>query len=201
MKPIVPRELDKETLERLYIQEKMSLRSIANLYGRSYLFVHYRKQKYGIPTRPFPKRKEISQETLFKLIVKEGKSLEKAAKQLSCSPITVRKRCDEYGIKTKSECLPKIPKAKLQKLFVKEGKSTREVAKELGCSYEIIRKKFKHYGIPKRNAGTKKIKIDETTLWKLYVQQGKSFSEIAKVFDCSVGPICRKIKHMELVKE
>ena len=113
----------------------------------------------------------------------------------------VRKKCKEYEIHLKGQKAREIPKTLLEKLYLEEGKSIREVSEELRCSYETIRKKLKHYGIPKRNAGTKKIEIDETTLWRLYVKEEKSVSEIAKIFDCSVGPIYRQIKRMGLEKE
>ena len=113
----------------------------------------------------------------------------------------IRKKCQEYGIHLKGQRARAIPKTLLEKLYIEEGKSIREVAEELRCSYETIRKKLKHYDIPKRNAGTKKIEIDETALWKLYLKEEKSVPEIAKVFDCSVGPIYQKIKRMGLKKE
>lgn len=195
------KELDKKTFTQLYINEGMSLRKIAEMYGRSYMFAHHRKTKYGIPNRPWSRRKVISKQDLQRLCIEERFSAEMAAKQLLCSPAMIRKKCKEYGVHLKGQKVREIPKILLEKLYIEEGKSIREVAEELRCSYETIRKKFKHYGIPKRNAGTKKIEIDETTLWKLYVQEGKSVSEIANVFDCSVGPIYRKIKRMGLEKE
>ena len=193
-------ELDKNTFTRLYINEGMSLRKIAKMYGRSYMFAHHRKAKYGIPTRPWSTKKGISKQILQRLCVTECMSTELVAKQLSCSPATVRKKCKEYGIHLKRQRVRGISKTLLEKLYVKEGKSTREVAKELGCSYETIRKKFKQFGIHARNSGTKKIKIDETTLRRLYMKEGRGVSEIAKMFCCSAGTIYQKIKNMELEK-
>lgn len=195
MEPIVPKELDKETLERLYLQERMSLRSIAKLCGRSYLFVHYWKEKYGIPTiKPFYKKKEISRKTLFKLIVKEGKSLEKVAKQLSWAAITVRKRCDDYGIIPRHERLKEITRAEIQKLYVAEGKSMREVAKELGCSCETVRNRCKQFGISVRSSRGRKIDIPKSSLQRLYLKEGKTLSYIAKEFGCSIGTISMRLK-------
>ena len=192
-------ELDKNTFTRLYIKRGMSLRKIAKMYGRSYMFAYLRKEKYGILTRPT--KKGISKQILQMLCIEQGLPTEKVAKQLSCSPATVHRKCQEYGIHLKRQRVRRISKTLLEKLYMEEGRSIREVADELSCSYETIRKQFNHYGIPKRNAGTKKIDIDETILWNLYVKEGKSVPEIAKVFNCSVGPIYRKIKRMDLGKE
>ena len=40
------KELDKQTLTRLYLEEKFSLRAIAKMYGRSYFCMRYRRKHY-----------------------------------------------------------------------------------------------------------------------------------------------------------
>ena len=55
-------DLNKTTFEQLYILEGMSLRKIANMYGRSYMYAHHRKTKYGIPNRSWSNRKKISKQ-------------------------------------------------------------------------------------------------------------------------------------------
>lgn len=199
MEPIVHGELDKETLERLYVQERMSLRSIAKLYGHSYPYVRYRKEKYGIPTRiPIYQKKDISRKTLFKLIVEEGKSFEKTAKQLSCSAVTVSKRCDEYGIQPKHERLKEITKADLQKFYDAEGKSMRAVAKELGCSFETVRNRCKQFGIRVRSPRRNKIEIPKSSLRRLYLKEGKNLSYIAKKFRCSISTISKRLTEYKM---
>lgn len=193
-------ELDKNTFTRLYINEGMSLRKIAKMYGRSYMFAYHRKAKFGIPTQSWSTKKCISKQILKRLCVHEGMSTEQIAKQLSCSPSTVRKKYKEYGIHPKRQRVGGISKTLLEKLYVKEGKSTREVAKKLGCSYETIRKRCRQFGILARDTGTKKIEIDKTTLGRLYVKQEMSVSEIAQMFDCSFSVIYRKIIRMGLKK-
>ena len=90
-------ELDKKTLARLYVEEKLSLRTIAKMYDRSYIYVQYRIHKYGIKTSSGRKR-WISKSMLQNLYVEEGKSSNEIAEILSCSYTTVLKRCKEYGI-------------------------------------------------------------------------------------------------------
>jgi hypothetical protein len=51
MEPISARELDQETLSRLYVKEKLSLRAIAKIYNVSYFCVQYRCKQFGIKTR------------------------------------------------------------------------------------------------------------------------------------------------------
>ncbi len=197
------KELDKEALTRLYIKEKRSLRAIGKMYGISDSTVRYRSIKYGIKMRHNTglKKIDLNKSVLKKLCVKEGRSSKEVAEMLSCSPATVLKRCKEYGIPLRINRTEGLSKALLQKLYVKEGKTLREIAKIQGCSFEPVRKRCKQFGIPLRNPGTKKVKLDKSTLRRLYVKEGKSTPEIAKAFNCGVSTVSKKVKQFGLKKE
>lgn len=194
--------LDRATLKRLYIREKRSLHEIARMFDCSYFCVHYRSLKYGIPLRPKTWRRKIhiDKSVLQRLCVQEGLSSKKIAALLPCSHATVLKRCKEYGIPLKGQRVEGITKAQLTKLYLKEGKTIREIAQEIGCSGELIRRRCKQFDIPLRNPGTKKIDIDEFTLRRLYLKEGKSMASIAQLFACSVSSVYQRIKHLELKK-
>ncbi len=195
-------ELDKEALTRLYIKEKRSLRAIGKMYGLVNSTVRYRSIKYGIKLRPQPgsRRIDLNKSVLIKLCVKEGRPSKEIAEMLSCSPLTVLKRCKEYGIPLRIKRTEGLSKALLQKLYVKEGKTIREIAKIQGCSFEPVRKRCKQFGIPLRKPGSKKVKLDESTLRRLYVKEGKSMAEIAKAFNCVVSTVSKKVKQFGLKK-
>ncbi len=197
------KELDKETLTRLYIKEKRSLRAIAKMYGLSPTTVRYRSIKYGIKLRENIglKRVALKKSVLKKLYVKEGRSSKEVAEMLSCSPATVLKRCKEYNIPLKCQKVEGLSKALLQKMYVKEGKTLREIAKIQGCSFEPVRRRCKQFGIPLRNPGSKKVKLDKSTLRRLYVKEGKSMAEIAKAFNCVGSTVSQKVKQFGLNKE
>ena len=89
----------------------------------------------------------------------------------------------------------------LQKLYIGEGKTIRGVAKMLGCSFETIRLKCKNFGIPLRNPGSERLEIDELTFKRLYIKEGKSRYEIAKIFSCSASTIFQYIKRFGLNNE
>jgi DNA-binding CsgD family transcriptional regulator len=196
------KELDRETLTRLYIKEKRSLRAIAKMYGLAPSTVRYRSIKYGIKLRPQPgsRRINLNKSVLKKLCVKEGRSSKEVAEMLSCSPLTVLARCKEYGIPLRIKRTEGLSKALLQKMYVKEGKTLREIAKIQGCSFEPVRKRCKQFGIPLRKPGSKKVKIDESTLRRLYVKEGKSMAEIAKAFNCVASTVSKKVKQFGLKK-
>jgi transposase len=199
----MPEELNKETLTRLYVKEKRSLRDIAKLFGRSYTFAHHKSMKYAIKLRPktWSKRLDLNKSVLKRLCVKEGKSSKEVAEILSCSYGTVLKRCKEYGIPLRGQRIEGLTKTLLRKLYVKEGKTTREIGKFLGCSFDTVRTGCKKFGIPLRNPGSKKVKIDELTLRRLYIKEDKSMTEIAKIFDCSVSTIYQRVKRFGLKKK
>ena len=196
------RELDKATLQRLYLKEKKSVRDIAKISRCSPTKVRYRCIKYGIKLRvsTWNRRINLKKSDLVKLYVKEGKSPKEVAEILSCSSMTVIKRCKEYGIPLRSQKIEGITKPLLHKLYIKEGKTTREIAKKLGCSSNLVRISCHEFGIPLRNPGPKKIQINELVLKKLFVKEGKSIAEIAKTFSCSYGIILHRIKRLGLKK-
>ena len=133
--------------------------------------------------------------------MKEGKSLNEIAEIMSCSYATVIKRFKEYGIPLRTGKIQRITKEILQKLYLREGKTIREIAKILGCSFETIRRKCKNFGIPLRNPGSEKLEIDEVTFQRLYVKEGKSRDEIAKIFGCSASTIFQCVKRFGLNNE
>lgn len=194
--------LDRDTLKRLYLNEKRSLHEIARMFDCSYFCVHYRSIKYGIRLRPKTWRRKIhlDKTELKRLCVNEGQSSKKVAEIMSCSHATVLKRCKEYGIPLKGQRVEGITKAQLKKMYVTEGKTIREIAKVIGCSGELIRRRCKEFGIPLRNPGTKKLEIDAFTLRRLYLKEGMSMTAIAQGFGCSVSSIYQRIMHLGLKK-
>ena len=201
MEPVRARELDKETLSRLYLKEKWSLRAIAKMYDVSYFCVQYRCKQYGIRTRPkTSKRIHIDKAILQRLCSKEGKSSKEIAELLSCSFVTVRERCKEYGIPLRGQQLKRITKHQLQQLYVSERKSTRAVAKVLGCSSETVRSRCKQFGIPLRKPARDGLKIDRETLKRLYLIEDRNMTQIAAICRCSVATISNRLKKLGLTK-
>jgi transposase len=192
--------LNKETLKKLYEKENRSLRDIAKTLGLSYCSVRYRSRKYGLKLRP-KKRIDLNKSVFIRLYVKEGKSPKEVAEILSCSYITVLKRCKEYGMLLGGQRIEGLSKILLQKLYVKEGKTTREIAKILGCSFETVRVRCKEFGIPLRALGSKILEINELVLGRLYVKEDKSLPEIAKILDCSVSTIYKRVNQFGLKKQ
>ncbi|KPJ56039.1 MAG: hypothetical protein AMJ42_05835 [Deltaproteobacteria bacterium DG_8] len=193
--------LNKETLKRLYIKEQKTTIEIAKMFGCSPFAILYRCKRNRIKLRPRGWRiKELDKSVLRRLYVKEGKSSKIIAEMFSCSPDTVLNRFREYGIPLRDRSIKRLTKALLQRLYVKEGKTVREIAKIVGSSREVVRRKCKQFGIPLRNPGSKKIEIDKSALRRLYVKEGKSIKKIAKIFNCSISPISKRVMLFGLKK-
>jgi transposase len=192
--------LNIEVLNRLYVTEKKSTHTIAKMFGCSASAVNYRCRRYGIKLRPNGGGFEwLDKEVLKRLYVKEGKSVNKIAKMLSCSYGTVFKRCEEYRIPLRGKKKIKgLTKALLQKLYVEEGKTLCGIAKIMGCSDEAVRYGCKKFGIPLRNPGIRKVEIDESVLYRLYINEGKTMAAIAEIFNCGINTISRKAKQFGL---
>ena len=159
-------------------------------------------REYGIKLRPGGTIiKFLNKSVLKRLYIVECKSIKEIAEMFSCSYATIRHRCNEYGIKLRGRKKIKgINKALLKKLYIEKGKTTREIAQIIGCSYEGIRRSCKQLGIPLRNPGSKKLEIDESTLRRLYIKEGKNLTKIAEIFDCAVGTISKKVKRFGLIR-
>jgi DNA-binding CsgD family transcriptional regulator len=198
--------LNKETLERLYIKEGKSTNTIAKMFGCASMTVWTRCKKYGIKTKTRVKAKargkrtmEIKKSVLQRLYVREGKSIDKIARMFSRHPYTVRMKCEQYGIEIKDHRIVEgLTESLLQKWYVKEGKSTREIGKIIGCSREPVRLKCKQFGIPLRPFAKKTVEIDKPTLHRLYIEEEKTVTEVASIFNCSTPTILRKARQYDI---
>jgi DNA-binding CsgD family transcriptional regulator len=188
--------LDKRTLYRLYIKEQKSTPVIARMYECTHRTVIMRCREHGIKLRPRGKKIEgLNKSVLQRLHMRDDKSVGEIAERFSCHPETVRRKCKQYDIAVKSSRKIKgLSKALLEQLYINEGKTTREIGRILGCSYDVVRKRCREYGIPLRPTGSKRVDIDKSTLSRLHIQEGKTFTEIAKIFNCVVCTVSCKAK-------
>jgi hypothetical protein len=116
--------LFKETLKKLYIKEKKTVREIAEMHDCPDALVRYRLRKCGIRKIPIlPRRIVLKKSLLQEFYIKDGKSTREIAKSLACSPETVRQRCKEHEIEVRPQGGRTIglDKPILQRLYVKEA--------------------------------------------------------------------------------
>ena len=104
-------KLTKEYLEKLYVQEQLSLNQIGTKVGCRNTNVLYWLRKFGIKRRPaYRKKIEIPKQVLEELYWKRNLSTTEIAKKFGIkNDRTIRKKLEKYGIlrKTVSQALTK----------------------------------------------------------------------------------------------
>ena len=200
------KKLDKELLTRLYVQERKSIFDIAKMYSWPFDAVKDSCIKCGIKLRGRTGYKKINIEksVLQKLYLKEKRTLRDIADFFSCSPITVTKRCKEYNIPLRrSNCknIEDLTPALLKLWYVQQGKSTREIASLIGCSRVPVEQRCREFGIPLRDPRLPRIVIRDETLRRLYLTEGRSVVEIAKIVGCCYRTIYNRVKKRGLDDE
>ena len=93
--------IDREMLERLYVEERLSTMKIASLLGINQNLVYNNLIFYGIPLRPLENyaTSELTPELLKRLYIDQNLTAQQIGDQLGFSVKTVRKRLNKFGIK------------------------------------------------------------------------------------------------------
>jgi transposase len=78
-----------------------------------------------------------------------------------------------------------LKRESLERLYIIEQKSTPEIAKIYGCSPRTIQDRCRKYGIKLSPRGRTNKWLNKSFLQKLYVKEGKTIREIAKILSCS----------------
>jgi len=81
----------------------------------------------------------------------------------------------------------------LRSLYCDEHLTQRQIGGSYGVSHTSIRKLMKKYKIESRKGGTQKIYVDQGKIEQLY-NSGLSEAKIARVCDCKLGVIQRRMK-------
>ncbi len=194
-------DLTREKLDRMYTKEQKSIHKIARILGCSTSSVIYRCRKFDVKIRPRMKEiKGLTKAKLQRLYVKEGKSISKIAEIFSCSHSIIESRCKTFGIKLRSpKRIKGLNRSTLYRMYVTEGKTVRAIAKIMDCSREPVRLKCKQFDVPLRPPGNRVLEeIDKAALRRMYIQEGKTITEIAKIFGCVVSTISQRVKRFGL---
>lgn len=158
--------LTKEVLEELYIQQKLSMREIAEQLNVKKSAVHTYLWKYSINRNDDPRRKNIDKDTLYRLYVLEKKSKEEIQIILNCCKQTLDKSLKLYGIKTPYDnytsndlcemynsgkslsqisSLTDIPKSRIRNILLETGMTLRD--KSSCQNVNILYDKFPEFDI------------------------------------------------------
>lgn len=218
-------DIDKETLEKLYIIEDLSLEEIGERFGVSRKTISRRLKHYKIPERPQKTRKIIiEKEILEKLYIHEQLNPSEIGKRLEIGRETVTRLLKGYSIPlrnskegtkiAKEKKALKIPKEELEQKYLQENLPIPKIAEEYGVSPSWMYTYFKKYNIkirtyneavslvhkernPNINKVTKEVLVN-------MVEQGLTMAEIArelKVSDIVIADRVHQFKLREYVEK
>lgn len=197
--------ISKEELEKLYIQDGMTMKEIGKLYGITDSTVLYKMRRYNIPSRSKSEshRSLIPKKELERLYITENKTIREIVDFFGFSKDTIISRMREYGIQSRIGSPPKInvtTKEKLEKLYIIEKKTTVEIGKMFGVSSGIVCLRLKEYGIPMRPRNEHQIInfASKEELEMLYIDEGKSMVEISEMFGVDSATVWCKLHQYEI---
>jgi transposase-like protein len=188
---------DVGTLRRLYVEDGLSVASIAARLGVAAQTVHNWLVAAGVPRRPSPAtlRLDINDGEIVRLYTKKGQTAAEIAQQLGCSASLVYGRLARRGVDRR----PQAPRGRarptaqeLSYLYRDCGLSLRDLAGRYGVSTRSVRGWLVAAGIDRRDGGAGRAECDGDELVALY-GDGWSVPAIADLMGCSSSTIYRRL--------
>jgi DNA-binding Lrp family transcriptional regulator len=186
----IPRKL----LKRLYYDEGLSQRQIAERLGCSDGTISHRMREYGLKALlRRSKRVDVPRQILKRLYYDEGLSVPQVAQHLNCSEVTIRRRMRDYGMKGRNPGEYRrldMPQELLERLYHDERLTQEEIAKRLGCDPTTIWRRMVEYGMTEPQL---EHDIPQELLERLYHDKELTQAEIAERLGCSVTTVCKRM--------
>ena len=171
---------DDAELRRLYIEEKLTMPKIAQIFGVSRQRVHQRFQKAGIERHP---NLSLDRTTLVKLYVQQELKPEHVAESLGVNASLVRSELIRHEIPLRPRNLHRFERDILYKLYVTDGLLMREIGERVGCSQSTISIEIIRHGIKERHRpnARRTQPFTRDQLHSLYIDQRLSARQIAEL--------------------
>jgi transposase len=200
---------DLETLlNRLYVQERVLVKSIAEKLNVSHGTIRNWLNYFNIKIRSFSEAKlpkEFVKPTKKELEYwRARESTTNIAKRLNVSTTFVCGLFDEYNIQRKTISESKLPPGcvkptpdTLELLYAQEKLSTTRIAKKFGVTPKTICNWLDDADIQRRKRTERRgaIKPTKEQLYAWYVMEGKNTREIAELAGTVDGTVSRWLKH------
>jgi len=202
----------KEELERMYVNEKMSIIKIGEKLGVSRAGVHnwLRENEIGIRDRPEAKLPngvtKPTKEELEKLYYEDGLGMAKIGIRFGVSHFIVRGWLNDYDIEIREarklpEGFVKPTRDELERMYVDEKMGTYKIAERLGANATSVFKWLRENGIetrepPRLPEGFVKPTRDE--LERFYVNERISVEKISKKLGVSHFTVCNWLREYDI---
>lgn len=211
--------IDKESLEKLYTTENLSLKEIGERFGVSHNTISRRLKQYEIPERPKKTRKIlVEKEVLEKLYIHDQLNPSEVGERLGIDRGTVTRLLKGYNIPlrnskegtkiAKEKKALKIPKEELEQKYFQENLPIPKIAEEYGVSPSWMYTYFKKNDIKirtyneavsmvhkERNPNINKVTKD---VLEIMLQQGSTMAEIARELKVSEIVIADRVNQFGL---
>lgn len=167
-RPLVGTELtiDDQTLEQLYVVERIGSDELAERFGVATWAVRRRLRQAGIVRPPGPQpggdRPMPSRDELEQRYVEDQASLSELAASYEVAAPTVRRWLEAYGIALRGrppgtgrrpEATPALSRAELMELYVDQGLTVAEIAERFEVSKNVVSTASHSQRIPVRPSG------------------------------------------------
>ena len=141
----------------------------------------------------------ISKEKLIQYYLEEDLTFEQIAKILNLSKTAICRLCKKYNIQVKPRKSISIPpKEELEKLYNADQLNTTDIASKYNICRLTLRKWFKEYNIETRDPHEPAKIPTKETLQKLYIEEGKTITEISIIFDKNRNLVSNWFEHHQI---
>ncbi len=185
-------KLDPEDLRRWYVEEGQSTLDIAQHTGMSTSGVTAALERAGIARRPLEASElGLTDAELARLYLDERVDDDEIGRRYGVATWTVRQRLRTAGIRRPNGVLPggDVPmpaRTELKQLYETQRRTLADIGAHYGVPDPTVRRWLEIAQIPLRqrppSAGRRPdqpLDLDHTTLWRLYVTEGRTAAEIA----------------------
>lgn len=155
--------------------------------------------------RGHPPPRSLDVDVLTELYVHQRLSSDEVGRRLGCSSQKVRDELRRAGIAlrspgTASARLAGLDDATLRRLYVDEEKTLAQIAVAYDCVPGAVRQRLLRAGINRRppGGGRRPVLEDGATaaqLRRLYLEEGRSIAEIARILGCTRDKVGRHLDH------
>lgn len=162
---------DKDTLQRLYHGEGMSMQEVGDQLGVSMSTVRHWMIRHGIP-RDTPDQELDGawkdEDVLRELYYEEGLGMGEIGDRLGCSNVTVANWMDRFGLerRSQSEAQRRYDELAdgewLREKYVEGEMTAPEVAELIGCTKSAVHCALENFDLPKHSQGIKAKSIHPT---------------------------------------
>jgi predicted DNA-binding protein YlxM (UPF0122 family)/5-methylcytosine-specific restriction endonuclease McrA len=210
---IRPKDIKKETLQKLYYEEEKTLQEIANIFNCSKNSIVNIMKKYNLKRRVHTLKPIGNKELLNQLYTYDNLSLSEIGRIFNCANHTIKAWLKRFNISIRESKDLNITKEKLDELYSKKELSISKITVLTNSTKSKVLTKMNAFGIKRRtySDATKitlldkdvldnkiKVKINKNELYKLYSIDELSPHTISKIYNCCTSTISKKLKKFNI---